>query len=125
MQHERLMLTCKKCKKEIESKGDLSVGALHFLIPKPYHKKCFKETVASYPIRRYFWTRVSPSWTEQIIGILIGLVIFIGWVFFMNGRGLIENPLVVAISIFIFLFLVILPVIEKAYSFSKYEKKLG
>ncbi len=117
------MITCSKCSKEIKTKEDLVV-APYFLIPKPYHRECYADILLKGVYPPLFKSAINVSWIRVIAGLGLVLVLYVAWLYIVSTKGMLENPLILGFSIFIFLFLFVLTLVERLYSHFKFESKL-
>jgi len=117
------MVTCSKCSKEIKTKEDLVV-APYFLIPKPYHRECYADILTKGLYPPLFKSAINVSWLRVIAGIGLFLILFLAWIFIVNSIDLLGNPLILVFTILIFLFVFVLSLVERLYSYFIFESKL-
>ena len=117
------MVLCSKCSKEIKSKNDLIVAS-YFLIPKPYHRKCHSDILLKDFYPPLFNVAINVSWARTVTGLAIVLVLFIAYNIVLANEGVLQEPVIMAFNVLIFLFVLVLPLVERIYSHYFFEKKL-
>ncbi len=117
------IISCSKCSKEIKTKENLVV-APYFLIPKPYHRKCYVDILTKGIYPPLFSSPINVSWIRVVYGLVVVGALYLVWLFIVSSRGMLENPLILGFSVFIFLFVFVLTVAERLYSHFKFERRL-
>ncbi len=117
------MVICTKCSKEIKTREELVV-APYFFIPKAYHRTCYSDILLKGAYPPLFKNAINISWARTILGLGIVIVLFVVYNLFLATEGLLQEAVIVAIDIFIFLFLIAFPIAERLYSHFAFESKL-
>lgn len=116
-------INCHSCNKPIKSKNDL-ITALYLVFIRPYHSSCYANKLKSLKtifLKNYPINGISGTLGAILVPIIGLYVISI----FLKTKQIIPSYQVMISAIFFFIFLIVLPIFIRLYSYYKYEKPLS
>lgn len=116
------MSKCKICEKDIRAKNDLFVIANGlFAMPKPYHKKCYLNKSNESKIKKKHRLINSEAMYISIAIQLVIIAVF-GFVLFRSEPDSLGT--MIAFPMALLMVVIIAELIQKAYSFIMFERKM-